>query len=113
MQLVESVFDAHFSINCYRPQPGSFFRSSMNHYSGALNAYYRNCFDHSGNLVMSDVTVPPASEYSVVAHELGHWLGLAHVACGGNEPRCYGSTPGQRSDVMGMGGRVNGWHAGP
>src|SRR5882724_9278091 len=50
---------------------------------------------------------------TVTAHEIGHWLGLGHVACGGNEARCYGTTPGQQADLMGMGNRINGWHAGP
>jgi len=37
------------------------------------------------------------------AHEFGHLLGLPHPHCKGNADQCYGVTPDEAMDVMGMG----------
>jgi hypothetical protein len=44
---------------------------------------------------------------ATAAHELGHLLGLQHIRCPGNEERCYGLTPEEATDIMGIGSYVS------
>jgi hypothetical protein len=41
------------------------------------------------------------------AHEFGHLLGLEHPHCEGGAPDCYGVTPQEAMDVMGLGSYVS------
>lgn len=41
------------------------------------------------------------------AHEFGHLLGLEHIQCPGSEDRCYGVTPENANDIMGLGSVVS------
>ena len=40
------------------------------------------------------------------AHEFGHLLGIPHPHCKGNADQCYGVTPAEAMDVMGLGSLV-------
>ena len=46
-------------------------------------------------------------EQTTTAHEFGHLMGLDHIRCKGNEDRCYGVTPEEAMDVMGIGSFVS------
>ena len=116
VRLVDSGWNGHLTIRCYRPVNNP-FRSSMR---SAINVPVLRSIDGLvrrfravGEMVLRDGLAPQDGGQVVTAHEIGHWLGLSHVVCDGNESRCYGQTPGQQEDVMGMGNRVNPWHAGP
>ena len=53
---------------------------------------------------------------TVIVHEFGHVLGLDHVNPSffrPNDDLAYGATPHARGDLMGMGHRVEAWHAWP
>ncbi len=100
-------------IDCVNAQ--SFFRSSM------TRQRFRGELDHV-DAAAAPVTATPTQ--TTVLHEVGHLLGLDHVAqhaaaCVPPTPTqpavaaCYGTTVWQRGDLMGMGNRVEQWHAGP
>jgi len=116
---------AHLRLRCYRLAAGAAYRSSM----CAASAYqapmcvhdpHRGYFDDADALPTQYFGASGDSHFQVtIAHEIGHWLGLNHVNQGGagcvvgGETICYGSTSRQREDVMGMGSRVEAWHALP
>ena len=65
--------------------------------------------------VLLDPKKPPSKSnmkemtfYQVPAvHEFGHLMGLQHIACAGDDDRCYGVTAEQKMDIMGYGSVVS------
>ena len=104
----------HLEATVYRVAEDTFFTSSMG-LSGWLDS---NDVIPSGEF---DREIR-GGEQPVLAHEIGHWIGLSHVAhfdsleiCAEdpNDRTCYGGTDWQRCDIMGRGNRVEPWHAAP
>lgn len=66
-------------------------------------------------------TLVPGARFRTHLHEVGHLLGLEHVAdnrgecirAGRNENPCYGVSRAEQLEVMGMGSQVREWNATP
>jgi hypothetical protein len=98
--------NAHLRIRCVRLAPGEFHTSAMNRRAGIGYLDHQDVNLETKNAAEGHQQIP-------AAHELGHFLGLSHVACDDNSMVCYGTTPHQRGDIMGQGSRVEAWHAWP
>ena len=117
---------AHVVIRSYclpHPAPGqtpAFARSNM---EAPFIASHRRCSllgnDTIGNMDTNDL-LPKSTGQVAAIHEFGHYIGLSHVnavgaataGAGPNSTLAYG-VGDQRSDVMGAGSDVAGWHAYP
>lgn len=108
LQFVARADRSHLNLAIYRLHPSeSYFRSSMR-----IGGYCKRAIS-DGTLDHRDIDPRPDGLHQVPAvHELGHYLGLDHVAAGTSTP--YGA-PGtwQNSDIMGAGMRLEAWHAWP
>jgi hypothetical protein len=113
LEFVSASGNPHLTIDCYR--------------SEAQMVKWSYIYPHptsTGVLQSRDVWVTdqhptgtPSELHKqvVAAHEFGHYLlgTTGHVACDSSAEICYGKTRHQRDDMMGMGGRIEGWHARP
>lgn len=97
---------SHLNLRIYRlHESETFFRSSM-----SLGGH---CKRGMGDGSLDHRDIDPKSNGQIAAvHEMGHYLGLDHVARGTATP--YGA-PGsyQAGDIMGSGMRRDAWHAWP
>jgi len=117
----------HLHIDCYRVTPDFCPRVPGDFAGSRLYRSYMSPSQNYGRLVNVDAwtcrTYETEVHYQdVAAHEMGHVIGLGHVAqqspqCiaapNSNDDVCYGLNPYQRDDLMGYGNRVERWHAGP
>lgn len=108
---------ARIGINCVNPVPGQWITSNMGREDrlGELNAE-----DVMPQINEVKPGYPEVHVQETAMHEMGHLLGLDHVAFGhaqctedGNGAACYGVKAWQRDDLMGLGSRVELWHSWP
>ncbi len=117
----------HMHIDCYRVTPDFCPRVPGDFPTSRLYGSYMNSRRHYGRLVNVDAwtcrtDATDAHYQDVAAHEIGHVIGLGHVAQQSqqciaaqdtNADICYGLNPYQSDDLMGMGHRIERWHADP
>lgn len=111
--LTEREDAAHCRIRVLRLHNAeSFSRSSM-HFPRWVDHLRRGISNTDGYLDHLDLN-PKSSGQITVLHEMGHYLGLSHVACDSNDDECYGASGSyQAGDLMGAGSRIEAWHAHP
>jgi hypothetical protein len=110
--LVSRVEHAKLHARCVkRHDDETFHRSSMQ--SSWCFRWVGGIFGMAGGHI-DDGDVLQSGDQIAMPHELGHYIGLPHVACDGNEDACYG-PPGsyQATDMMGRGMRIDTWHCRP
>jgi hypothetical protein len=117
----------HLHIDCYRVTPDFCPRLPGSFPTARLYRSYMSSGSGYGRLVNVDAWTCRTDDtevhyQDVAAHEIGHVIGLGHVAQQSNEcmtapdsnaDACYGLNEYQREDLMGYGNRVERWHAGP
>lgn len=127
LHLVNSNENPHLAVTCRKIHPDDhFFRSSM---GGPGRSRLRPCWErftrgirefvsgeyeaNHGDLDNLDIE-PKSSGQIPAVHEFGHYIGLSHVLCASNAPRCYGEEgTWAHGDLMGGGTRIEAWHGRP
>ena len=112
IRLVEQESAAHCKVLVLNAAPGRVHRS--------FHSRWQRYTQITSQDVLNEEYLQMGTENHqqlVALHEFGHMLGLSHVNAAdcpeANGLLCYGATPHQRGDLLGMGNRIEAWHSWP
>jgi hypothetical protein len=107
VELLTDVQNPNARIELHPDTPGA--RSSAGDGGGALQESDVQPAERTRYFPSKGGKQPEQRTFTQVpaAHEFGHLLGLQHIRCPGNEPRCYGLAPDEAMDIMGVGSYVS------